>query len=329
MTQEEFDDQIAALVKYNSDLSAIKSKVLDVAMLKNLKIENEADTIDTVLDKIADKLNKTEGEIIIKSNKQIVDVANFNTAKVEILGPDEYYEHHVSMSLRVVAKTKVLSIESTILDTMVQKDILFYSRRNTPYESLDDLYSDIGSNAEIVLSLDPITTTYNNVVWNISLDKLVNYELIGSVSNANGASGYFDPIINEETSVSDSGTLSPKLIYYSGAIPPNLFNFVEAKVVAIFTSTSNEQFSFTDNLTIVNQEGVFTVTDDYSGINGNVLKVDAAAGKITYEIEKTYSGQTAMVTCVLDFANLTTEASATVIGLSTTWKGTLVISSKI
>lgn len=338
MTQEEFDDQIAALVKYNSDLSAIKSKVLDVAMLKNLKIENEVDTIDTVLDKIADKLNKTEGEIIIKSNKQIVDVANYAAARIEILGPDVYYKHNIYLTMNFTLVPNI-TLALQVSGTRTEK-ITIHTKKNMPYASLSDLYADIGSSAKISFSGEQFSILANEttgVYWLISLASLTDFVLDGTVKSASDGSDItssysFKPLTEEDVIIEDNCDNDfPIIVYYSGAIPKeqeNPFNFTEAKVFAEF-NYSTESFSFSDNLTITNDNGNFIVIEDYSGIACNVISVDENSGVLVYEIEKSYSGNTAIVTCTLNFIDLTTSATAVVSGLSAKWNGSMSIISKV
>ena len=108
-----------------------------------------------------------------------------------------------------------------------------------------------------------------------------------------------------------------------------VLDFSRVRVNASFNCSTNSSYSFNDTLTIINDNGVYTVYEEGSQQYCPVTNVDTTNGIITYEVQKKVSMMTVSVPCTLDFVNMTTSAKASAIMTTVNWSGYLNLLDKL
>lgn len=215
MTQEELNEQVNVLLENNSRLLNIKDKVLDIALSKEIYVSNDVDNIESVLEKFDTTLNKTDGEVVLSSNKSVFDVTNYKNAKVEVLGPENYYNHLISLNINFKITGKLLPLSYSASRT---ENIDVYTKSALSYSSIDQLYSDIGNNAKINLSNEGfpvLINSSNGTYWTVYLSSIQGNELSGRIILADGTDGTSNYKLEiESISVSDNYSTSPIIVYY-------------------------------------------------------------------------------------------------------------------
>ena len=104
------------------------------------------------------------------------------------------------------------------------------------------------------------------------------------------------------------------------------FNWNSCNVQATFEN-SNSSLNFTDYIYITKIDSTtFNIVVDST--TANFVGADLENGIITYIVNKTYSGTSADITCILDFKNMTTSATGKVLFITSSWSGILTIVNK-